>query len=265
MSFYVAYYVLLIVLAVLGIVCAVYGFAISIKNGFVGFGQALSDARYSQKPSWLKFLPDFIYKWFVLIWRTFVETWKGNIVSIQNSFSNSSCYKFLSFTKWVYILGALSIMIFGAIGTVAFLMLNWTIFLILVQVVLFVFIALNAVIAIAGLGYSLYFTAPAIIRAYSENMSYYGDFVGYIVNDAYRNALAVFFGMWSSCVENSRDVIWDFNQRGFVSFKKWMCLWAAIFMYIVTALVSVACLVVHSIVLLPIYLVCLVIKLIRRY
>ena len=226
---YFAWWIIVGLLAILGIVGTAIGAIITLRNFFVSLGHSISAYGHAMKPINWTFIPNFLYRFVKITWSALVETWHYNIGNIKSFFTVFSNSKLFSMKKWFFFFAGISVAGFGTLMTFFILFLFLYVVYFVFMVILSLILAACAVFLLIGLGTAVFFTVKNYIASYKD--SYYGartTFMDYILSYGYREYFGVMGGCWQENLVRMENGFYSFKTEPLLSFKKWIGLGGAL-------------------------------------
>lgn len=226
---YFAWWIIVGLLAILGIVGTAIGAIITLRNFFVALGNSISSYGHAVKPVTWTFIPNFLYRFVKITWAALVETWHYNIGNIKTFFSVFSTCKLFSMKKWFFFFAGISVAAFGTVMTAAILLLFLYVVYVVFMVILSLILLACAVFLLIGLGTAVFFTVKNYITAYKD--SYYGartTFSNYILSYGYREYFNILGNCWRENLSRMENGFYSFKSEPLMSFRKWIGLGGAL-------------------------------------
>ena len=205
----------------------------------------------------------FLGRWFMLFKVTTVNSFKALFTCAGNALAKSSGFKFLSFKKWMWLVVAPSVIIFGVGAMAAFTLLQIGIILFLVQIALYLLCTIVSLYLLVCVGFSivksfaimlgkLMLDSPFAHLDFSTLVTYnqYGKYCkGY-----YLSVFDCFLHMYKETASYVKSNFIIGGTYPFFSIKKWFYYISAITMFPITAILSVLFVIVFSVISVPLFI-----------
>lgn len=163
-----AVYFFVYLLIAIGVITAIFGSVIAIKNNAVALIHAIRAYGRAPKPQSWSFLPAFMYRWFKISVEASKEGWLLNTQCIVKGFKKAGYFRLFSPKKWYNIFLSISVILAGTIVTGAIIALYFLIGFAFQIAVLGALVAMLLVVAVMGVLASLIYAIAHFISILSK-------------------------------------------------------------------------------------------------
>ncbi len=174
-----------------------------------------------------------IEKLFALNAMTAVEAFNANLSNAAGALTRSQSYRLISFRKWMWLIAALSMVVFGVLLIGAFIFLQFGAFLGLVAALVGIVVAICFLYFFVSLFYGLGYATMYFFGACRSELDFsgytftkYATFhdVGFCLATAFTSLGRTIAEFWRSTLDRARDNFNDGMSRPLYSLYRWLLL-----------------------------------------
>lgn len=247
---YVSWIILFVFLGIGGAIGIGYALFIYVR-AFVSSVRSLSG--FTPRSSGV--LSGLAEKMFAVSANTAATAFSDNLAVASGAVTRSQSHRLISFRKWMWLVTALTIVVFGLCLIAGIILAEFTIVLAIALIVMALLAAICVLYLLVAIFYSLFFTGKFLVAGIGDNISFscfsfhlytiFAD-VGRAFIDSYSSLGRAILCLWNESLQFVKDNIQTALSMPLLSIKKWLylvspltvVLWAVVLMAIAATVLS---------------------------